>query len=140
MKLKDRLNALDDRVKVFLLHAYVAGVVFLIAAIGLGLGFFEIGIFLGIVNSFITDPLIANIRLGNKAEDVKVIARFRIAKNLLLSILVCYFIAWLRFTISVHVLQVYLEPISFGLLYGTIHLLIVKIFSQRKLLSKKRLI
>ena len=137
MKLKDRFGALDDRVKIFLLQAYVAGVVFLLGALGLRLGFFELGLFLGVVNTFITEPLIDNINLGNKAEDVKQVAKFRIAKNLLLSILICYFIAWLRFIISENLFQLYLEPISFGLLYGMIHLLVVKVFSRRKLLAKK---
>ena len=136
MRLKDRFSTVDDRVKVFLLHAYIASVVFLIAAIGLGFGFFELGIFLGVLNSFITDPLIANIRFGNKAEDLKVIAKFRMAKNLLLSILVCYFIAWLRFTISDTIFHLYLEPISFGVLYAMIHLLVIKIITKRKLLIK----
>jgi len=137
MKLKERFYTLDDKVKVFLLFAYVAALVFLIVVIGLGLGFFELGLFLGMVNSFMTDSLVANIKLGNKARDIKVIARFNFARNLLLSILVCYSIAWLQNAVSVHLFQIYLEPISFGLIYTTLHFVVVNIFYHVRKLIKR---
>jgi len=136
MRFKDRIYAIDDRVKIFFTYFYASGIVFLLVAFGLGLGFFELGVVLGLAHSWITEPLIANIKLGNKAEDIKVIARFKLAKNLLLSILICYFIAWSRLWISNNLIEFYFEPISFGLVYSIIHLAVLKIIPNKKLIKK----
>ena len=129
MKLRDRI---DDRVKIFLLYFYMAGLAFFVGGIGLGLGFFEMGVIIAVLNSFITEPLVANIKLGNKAKDVKEIARFRFAKNALMGILICYFIAWFHQVVLTQFFHFYLEPISFGLVYATIHLGIIKLLPKRK--------
>jgi len=138
MKIKKAFASLDDRVKIFLLFFYTAGLAFFIGGIGLGLGFFELGIMIAVINSFVTDPLVANIKIGNKAKDVKEMARFRFAKNCLLSILNCYFIAWFHQQLLVQIFHFYLEPITFGMLYATAHQSVTAIFS-RLLQQKKKI-
>ena len=132
MKLKQKYRNMPEGVKVYLLYFYMAGLAFFIVGIGLGLGFFEMGIALAVLNSFITEPLVANIRLGNKAADVKEIARFKFAKNAATGILTCYFIAWFHQTILSQYFHFYLEPISFGIVYATLHLAILKILPIEK--------
>ena len=128
-RLKDRIAGIDHRVKIFFIYFYMAGIAFFFGIFGLSLGFWELGIIVGVLNSFVSEPLVDNIKFANKAEDVKEIVKFRMAKNLLMSILICFFITWLNITIAEHWFRFYLEPVSFGLLYATIHLLVVKVFS-----------
>jgi len=127
MKIKERFSALDEEIKIFLAVFYMSGLAFFIVGIGLGWGFFEVGLSLAIINSFITDSLIANIKIGNKAPDVSEIARFRFAKNALASILICYFIAWFHQVILAQIFHFYLEPITFGIIYATLHMSVFSI-------------
>lgn len=118
--------------KKILLNAYFAAAAFFTVALLLNFGFFELGICIAILNTLLTDSILETIEKGNKSRELKIIIRFKFAKNLLTALLICYFIAWVRYMISVNITEVYLEPISFGLIYSALYMGVITLFSKMK--------
>lgn len=124
-RLKNAFTNMDGWAKSLLLHAYFAGMAFFIMAWIFGQGFVGIGILTGVFSGIIVEPLMNTTdKSGQQKQAGTFFRRFRLARCVLFSVLICYLIALGRFALAVNVFDFEFEPFSFGLAYGLVHVLI----------------
>jgi len=121
---------MDGWAKAYLLYAYFAGLAFFIMAWMFGQGFFGVGILVGVFSALIIEPALETINKGNRAREIKDIFRFKLARCVMFSLFISYLLALIRYTIASSMIHFYFEPISFGLAYAFLHVLIISILRK----------
>ena len=85
----------------------------------LGFDLFELGIVIGLLSAIIIEPLLQTVEKGNKAKDS--VFRFIFARKVIFSTVICFSLIAIRHFINQVFSGFDFEPISFGVLFASVH-------------------
>ena len=124
-----------SKYKVEMLEAYLAASVCFLAS---SMGWISIAIIIGFVNTYLLNPLIVTFKFGNRA-DYKMFEmnHMRAFKNVAKALLISFIIVMLYNLIDRYLFPTFVEPITFGILFKVIDILLGKLFSYKKNVSKE---
>jgi hypothetical protein len=124
------MSGMRGWLRCWIAHAYVAGMIFFFFTWAMGLGVVEMGIILGLLAALVVEPILETIDRGNRARDIAVIFRFRLAGSVFLAVGICILLAYIRSVVGTHFFEFDFEPISFGVLYGAVYTAVTSIISR----------
>ena len=138
-RFKEYWSSMRSWVRCWITHAYFAGMIFFFFAWVVGIGVIEIGIILGLLAALVIEPILETMNQGNRARDIAVIFKFRLAGSVLLAVGICVLLSYMRNIFGAVFFEFDYEPISFGILYGGVYTAITSLITKiSENINKKR--